>query len=200
MDDKNIDIGDTDTLETIEEKQESGLRRLHEFLKEAGRVAWRTQKTPIGKLWAILFLSGNFSLFELMMGTARFMGGDSYFPFLAVIPVFYLFLSVKADLFVIGHFAESYEWKDRVRFQSFVTDKIPHIGTRKIFSRTLIGISLFLCGALTYLARLGIFIFFSQKDISLHWGKRLFYIGTCVRVVLTYFGVHVLAAWIQGIL
>ena len=196
---KDIDIEGADTFDTTPKEHESRLHRIHEFLKEAGRVARKTQKTPMGKFWVILFLSGNFSLFEVMMGAARFMGGNIYFPFFAAIPVLYLLLSVKADFYVIGHFAESYKWKNRVRFQSFVTDRIPHTGTRKIFSRALIGISLFLCGTATYLARLGIFIFFTQRDVPLHWGKRLFYVGTCIRVVLTYFGIHVLATWMQGI-
>ena len=193
------------TLECIEEPEatsapsDSKFRNARRFLREAGRVAWKTQKTPSGKFWAILFVLGNFSIFEWLMGSARFLGGERYFPALMVIPVIYLFLSLTGDIYIIGHFAENYRWKDRVRFQSFLTDRISHRGTRKTLSAALIVISLFLCGAITYMERMGIFILLTQDSVSFRFGKKLLYAGAWVRIALTYIGVHFLAKWLGGI-
>lgn len=178
---------------------DSRFRRARKFLKDAGRVAWRVQDTPLGKFWAFLFLLGNFSAFEWLMGMARLLGGDRYFILLAVVPSAYLLLSVKADFHFIGHFAENYRWKDRVYFQSLLTRRIPHRRTRKTLSTALVVLGIFLCGAVTYMERLGIFISLTQEELPPRIGRILLYMGTCARIVLTFVGIDFVARWLTGI-
>lgn len=183
-----------------DERLPSKLELVHAFLKEAGRVAKRTQRTGMGKFWTFLFVAGTVpSAFETMMGAARFLGGDALFPLFAIVPVTFFFLCVKADFYVIGHFAQSYEWKDRVRLLSIFTERISHTRVRNRFSKGVIGASLFLCGFAAFMLRLGMFIFFTQEDVPHHWGKRLLYIGAALRIVYTYVGIHLIASWMQHI-
>lgn len=174
--------------------RKSKLRPVREFLRKTGKIAWKAQKTPAGKFWAFLFLLGNFSVFEWLMAVSRVIGGERYFVYLAAIPAAYLLLSVHADIYFIGHFSENYKWRDHIRFQSIIADRISHRGIRKAFSVAFVGSALFLCGTMMWMQRLGVFVLLTQEDIPAHWGRKLLYLGTCVRIVLTFFGVRFLAS------